>query len=187
MSDRKDDNGKKENFVKGFLRKTFNTLQRWSISLREGSLDKALIAATRHGWDLRVSFLISTGANPKAKNNAPLKYAVEYAHMGVLRVLLKNGVSPNEENGVALQIAITHGQRDVAKYLLQQGADIHAKQDEAIIIAAGMRNTRMMELLIDSKADVNARGGEPAARRRPQRQRIRGAPADTRRRRCARE
>src|SRR5262245_20876154 len=105
MPDHKDDTGKKENFLKGFLKKTFNLLHRWSIRLREGSLDKALIAATRHGWDLRVSFLIASGADPRAKNNAPLKYAVEYAHMGVLRVLLKNGVSPNEENGIALQIA----------------------------------------------------------------------------------
>ena len=44
MSADKDDK-KKEGMLKGFARKTFNGLRRMSIRLRQGSLDKALVAA----------------------------------------------------------------------------------------------------------------------------------------------
>ena len=87
MSVPKDDNGGKKKKGEGFLKRTFNAARRFSIWIRQGSLDRALVTAAKNGRDIRAAFLIASGANPHTQDNAPLKLATEFAHLNVLRVL----------------------------------------------------------------------------------------------------
>ena len=88
-----------------------------------------------HNNSVIVAMLIKLGADPSCKNNAPIRWASFYGHVGVVRLLLADErVDPTAENNFAIRLAIYNRHIEVVQLL----------QEDPRVTAAGWRQREVV-------------------------------------------
>jgi ankyrin repeat protein len=115
-----------------------------------------------------ITLLLSYGANPEShsrfdKRRVPLHVAVQYNHLGLVKLLLKKGLEDTnviEKGRSALHIAVTNRNFEIVKLLLRYGADVneicHGRQ--TLVIASSYGDLEIVKLLVDHDAVINLIG-----------------------------
>ena len=109
--------------------------------------DAALRYASQYGHTEVIKILIQNGANVHAENDYALILASMYGHPAVVKILLGAGADVHAENDLALRFASQYGHSEVVKILLEAGADVHADNDQALRWARQKGYTEVVKLL----------------------------------------
>ena len=101
----------------------------------KADINTRLFVATVKGDTNAVAKLLSSGANPNAKDkdgDAVLVYAVSYERLPIVKLLIAKGADVNAKNkkGVTvLMCAAGCDRAEAVRMLLEHGADVHAKDN----------------------------------------------------------
>ena len=108
-----------------------------------------LRAAVRYNQLDVVKYLISRGADPRAMNNRPIRLTGELGHFEILKYLQSLGVDIHVGNEYVFYRAVQNGHLNVVKYLVEGGVDIHANNNFAIRSAAANNRREVIDYLLN--------------------------------------
>ncbi len=118
--------------------------------------DDVLFWASRDGHLEIVKYLVSLGANIKAKYNQAVVYASENGHLEIVKYLVSQGADIKDRDNSAVIYASKNGHLETVKYLVSQGADIKAQYDSAVIYASRGRHSKTVRYLVSQGAKISA-------------------------------
>ena len=134
---------------------------------------KLFFAAIASGSTKDAETLLDLGASVEARDkrgDLPLRVAVSYPHLQMVKLLLDRGASVNSlgksdgsvlDPGYPLQKALVKGHKEVVQLLLDRGADVHLQHGHhgtALETALRYSNVGVVQLLLENGADVNTQG-----------------------------
>ncbi len=126
-------------------------------------LNSKLLQAVKDGCMEDVRSFLQYGASADGVSGAPLRYACEYGHTAIARLLLDAGANARAtvENGTPLlHMACAEGRTAIARLLLDAGADINARDRgyrQPLHLACQFGHTDVARLLLDAGAKTFAR------------------------------
>ncbi len=100
------------------------------------SLNRCLIDNCKKNQLEIIKFLVSLGADIRAKNDYAVRLASENGHLEVVKYLVSQGADIRAKYDYAVRLASQKGHIEVVKYLVSQGADIKSENDCAVIYAS---------------------------------------------------
>ena len=87
-----------------------------------------------------VEFCLDNGLDPNLEDNIPLRLAVKYGNIDVVKLLIKKGAVMNNERQVLMNIAFENKQDHIVKYLLELG---HTTNFDKVIHWVGHSNLKL--------------------------------------------
>jgi ankyrin repeat protein len=127
-----------------------------------------LQAASFHGFDETVQFLLANGADPNIyQRNKPsaLQLASASGHLKVVEHLIRAGIhidALSDKYGTALQAASSNGHTEIVRTLIANRADVNAQggtYGTALIAALGAEHHTIVYLLLDAGANIHINSG----------------------------
>jgi ankyrin repeat protein len=114
----------------------------------------------KYGFVDELKIKLDQGWDPSADDNYPIRYASEYGHIEIVKILLKDKrVDPSAEYNFAIGHAARYGHTEVVKLLLNdKRVDPSANDNFAIRYAAYGGHTEIVKMLLaDDRVDPNNR------------------------------
>ncbi len=131
-------------------------------------LNNALIFAGNSGGLNLVKYLLSNGANIKAKTDGGmtvLMTAVESGNLDLVKYLLSKGANlkaKTDDGTTVLMFAAEKGNLELVKYLILKGVDINAKRFGDLTFlhdVAWFGHRELVKFLVSKGANINAKDG----------------------------
>lgn len=102
-----------------------------------------------------VQYLVSKGADPRAKDDTPFILACCYGNHEVVEYLVSLGADVNVSDGEALAEVSFNGDIELVKYLVEKGANVRANDNKAIVYASWQNHTHIIEYLVSKDANIS--------------------------------
>ena len=128
-------------------------------NLIDSQPNEILIDGAKDGKEDWVMISLNEGANIHAPrfriHDAALRFATQYGHYEVIKILLKAGADVHAGDDGSLGSASWIGHAEIVKLLLGAGADVHVKNDKPLISASESGHTEVVKILLEAGANVN--------------------------------
>lgn len=103
-----------------------------------------------------VKFMIDRGVNFRTDENSPMRKAVAYGHLEIVKLLFNYGAKVDEDSDdLCICFASMNGSLEIVKLLLKKGANIHSNNDYAFRLACTNGHLEVVKFLVSEGADIN--------------------------------
>lgn len=113
------------------------TLVKYAVQYHDCIKEKehALLLASIHNHFDIVCYLVDTGTNIHAHNNAALRWSAFYGNLKMVKMLLNRGANIHINDTECLIGAVYRGHLNVVKYLVEKGVNNYIRNDQALLMS----------------------------------------------------